>query len=143
MSNCINSGINKIFVLTQFNSASLNRHLARTYFGNGVNFGDGFVEVWFISRCVYSFELPFEKWRSCNRKLDAILTLLSCYAGFVYFKTLRNCDHKNNKKLSFTWNYFFLFLVKFSVINTVLKKINTNDQIHILKFTELERCCVG
>ncbi|XP_050233695.1 glucose-1-phosphate adenylyltransferase large subunit 1 [Mercurialis annua] len=45
MSNCINSGINKIFVLTQFNSASLNRHLARTYFGNGINFGDGFVEV--------------------------------------------------------------------------------------------------
>ncbi|KDP41770.1 hypothetical protein JCGZ_26788 [Jatropha curcas] len=45
MSNCINSGIHKIFVLTQFNSASLNRHLARTYFGNGVNFGDGFVEV--------------------------------------------------------------------------------------------------
>ena len=46
MSNCINSGINKIFILTQFNSASLNRHLARTYiFGNGVNFGDGFVEV--------------------------------------------------------------------------------------------------
>ncbi|KAK9141785.1 hypothetical protein Syun_011185 [Stephania yunnanensis] len=46
MSNCINSGINKIFVLTQFNSASLNRHIARAYtFGNGVNFGDGFVEV--------------------------------------------------------------------------------------------------
>ncbi|KAG6591303.1 Glucose-1-phosphate adenylyltransferase large subunit, chloroplastic/amyloplastic [Cucurbita argyrosperma subsp. argyrosperma] len=46
MSNCINSGIEKIFVLTQFNSFSLNRHLARIYnFGNGVNFGDGFVEV--------------------------------------------------------------------------------------------------
>lgn len=46
MSNCINSGINKIYVLTQFNSQSLNRHLARTYnLGNGVNFGDGFVEV--------------------------------------------------------------------------------------------------
>ncbi|XP_002283855.1 glucose-1-phosphate adenylyltransferase large subunit 1 [Vitis vinifera] len=45
MSNCINSNINKIFILTQFNSASLNRHIARTYFGNGVNFGDGFVEV--------------------------------------------------------------------------------------------------
>ncbi|KAK6115322.1 hypothetical protein DH2020_007591 [Rehmannia glutinosa] len=46
MSNCINSGIRKIFILTQFNSFSLNRHLARTYnFGNGVNFGDGFVEV--------------------------------------------------------------------------------------------------
>ncbi|KAK9795488.1 hypothetical protein WJX73_005294 [Symbiochloris irregularis] len=47
MSNCINSGISKIYVLTQFNSTSLNRHLARTYnFGSGVRFGgDGFVEV--------------------------------------------------------------------------------------------------
>ncbi|KAK1278451.1 hypothetical protein QJS04_geneDACA003378 [Acorus gramineus] len=46
MSNCINSGVNKIYILTQFNSASLNRHLGRAYnFGNGVNFGDGFVEV--------------------------------------------------------------------------------------------------
>ncbi|KAL6494816.1 Glucose-1-phosphate adenylyltransferase large subunit 1 [Orobanche gracilis] len=45
MSNCINSGINKIFVLTQFNSASLNRHISRTYTGNGVSFGDGYVEV--------------------------------------------------------------------------------------------------
>lgn len=46
MSNCINSGITKIYILTQFNSFSLNRHLARTYsFGDGVNFGDGFVEV--------------------------------------------------------------------------------------------------
>ncbi|GAV71760.1 NTP_transferase domain-containing protein [Cephalotus follicularis] len=46
MSNCINSGIKKVFILTQFNSFSLNRHLARTYdFGNGVNFGNGFVEV--------------------------------------------------------------------------------------------------
>ena len=47
MSNCINSGINKIYVMTQFNSTSLNRHLARTYnVGSGVRFGgDGFVEV--------------------------------------------------------------------------------------------------
>ncbi|GAB4853879.1 Glucose-1-phosphate adenylyltransferase large subunit 1 [Ancistrocladus abbreviatus] len=45
MSNCINSGINKIFILTQFNSASLNRHICRTYHGNGINFGDGFVDV--------------------------------------------------------------------------------------------------
>ncbi|XP_021280192.1 glucose-1-phosphate adenylyltransferase large subunit 1-like [Herrania umbratica] len=46
MSNCINSGINKIYILTQFNSQSLNRHISRTYnLGNGVNFGDGFVEV--------------------------------------------------------------------------------------------------
>ncbi|XP_051147411.1 glucose-1-phosphate adenylyltransferase large subunit 1-like [Andrographis paniculata] len=45
LSNCINSGISKIFVLTQFNSASLNRHISRTYTGNGVSFGDRSVEV--------------------------------------------------------------------------------------------------
>ena len=47
MSNCINSGINKIYILTQFNSTSLNRHLSTTYnFGNGVRSGgEGFVEV--------------------------------------------------------------------------------------------------
>lgn len=43
VSNCINSGILKIYVLTQFNSASLNRHIARAY--NFSVFSDGFVEV--------------------------------------------------------------------------------------------------
>ncbi|CAN8244102.1 unnamed protein product [Cochlearia groenlandica] len=45
MSNCINSGINKVYILTQYNSASLNRHLARAYNSNGVGFRDGYVEV--------------------------------------------------------------------------------------------------
>ena len=31
ISNCLNSGINQIFVLTQFNSASLNKHVVQTY----------------------------------------------------------------------------------------------------------------
>jgi glucose-1-phosphate adenylyltransferase len=31
ISNCLNSGINQIFVLTQFNSTSLNRHIAQAY----------------------------------------------------------------------------------------------------------------
>ena len=43
VSNCINSEILKIYVLTQFNSASLNRHLTRTYSFAG--FTEGFVEV--------------------------------------------------------------------------------------------------
>jgi glucose-1-phosphate adenylyltransferase len=43
VSNCINSEIVKIYVLTQYNSASLNRHLNRTY--NFTGFSDGFVEV--------------------------------------------------------------------------------------------------
>lgn len=43
VSNCINSEILKIYVLTQFNSASLNRHISKTYSFSG--FSDGFVEV--------------------------------------------------------------------------------------------------
>jgi glucose-1-phosphate adenylyltransferase len=43
VSNCINSEIFKIYVLTQFNSASLNRHIARAYSFAG--FTEGFVEV--------------------------------------------------------------------------------------------------
>lgn len=43
VSNCINSEIYKIYVLTQFNSASLNRHLSRAY--DFAGFTEGFVEV--------------------------------------------------------------------------------------------------
>ncbi|MBO0856975.1 MAG: glucose-1-phosphate adenylyltransferase [Chloracidobacterium sp.] len=43
VSNCINSGLHYIYVLTQFNSASLNRHIARTY--RFSPFSDGFVEI--------------------------------------------------------------------------------------------------
>lgn len=44
VSNCINSGISKIYALTQFNSQSLNRHLSLTYNLSSA-FGGGFVEV--------------------------------------------------------------------------------------------------
>jgi glucose-1-phosphate adenylyltransferase len=43
ISNCINSGVRQVFVLTQYNSASLNRHIARTYKFD--QFTRGFVEV--------------------------------------------------------------------------------------------------
>jgi len=46
MSNCINSGINKIYVLTQYNSQSLNKHLTNTYnFGTLTSGTNAFVEV--------------------------------------------------------------------------------------------------
>ncbi|MBN1884277.1 MAG: glucose-1-phosphate adenylyltransferase [Candidatus Krumholzibacteriota bacterium] len=43
VSNCINSGIDRIYILTQFNSASLNRHVSSTYRFD--NFSHGFVEI--------------------------------------------------------------------------------------------------
>ena len=43
LSNCLHAGLQRIFVLTQFNSASLNRHITKTYQLD--RFSDGFVEV--------------------------------------------------------------------------------------------------
>ncbi len=43
LSNCINSDILRTFVLTQYNSASLNRHVAQTY--RFSPFSNGFVEI--------------------------------------------------------------------------------------------------
>jgi glucose-1-phosphate adenylyltransferase len=43
ISNCLNSGLNQIYVLTQFNSVSLNRHVNQAYKFD--LFGGGFVEI--------------------------------------------------------------------------------------------------
>lgn len=43
ISNCLHAGLERIYVLTQFNSASLNRHIAQTYRMD--MFSGGFVEV--------------------------------------------------------------------------------------------------
>lgn len=44
ISNCVNSGIYKIAVLTQFNSVSLHRHITQTYNFDG--FHGGWVQIW-------------------------------------------------------------------------------------------------
>lgn len=43
ISNCLNSGVRRMFVLTQFNSASLNQHIKNTYHFD--HFGAGFVDI--------------------------------------------------------------------------------------------------
>lgn len=73
VSNCINSEIFQIYVLTQFNSASLNRHLTRAYSFSG--FTEGFVEVlapqktpnssnWFqgTADAVRQYQWLFQEW---------------------------------------------------------------------------------
>lgn len=50
ISNCINSGIIRIGVLTQFNSISLHRHIVRTY--NFDAFHQGWVQVWAAEQTV-------------------------------------------------------------------------------------------
>ncbi len=43
ISNCLNSGIHRMFVLTQFNSASLNKHIKNTYHFS--HFSKAFVDI--------------------------------------------------------------------------------------------------
>ena len=43
ISNCINSGLRRVYVLTQFNSVSLHRHILQSY--NFDHFSGGFVEI--------------------------------------------------------------------------------------------------
>src|SRR3979411_3060157 len=43
ISNCINSGLLRVFLLTQFNSASLHRHISQSYKFD--HFSAGFVEI--------------------------------------------------------------------------------------------------
>lgn len=50
ISNCINSGIYRIAVLTQFNSVSLHRHISRTY--NFDAFHVGWVQIWAAEQTV-------------------------------------------------------------------------------------------
>src|SRR3989304_5730179 len=43
ISNCLNTGLNRIYVLTQFLSVSLHRHITQTYKFD--HFQQGFVEI--------------------------------------------------------------------------------------------------
>jgi glucose-1-phosphate adenylyltransferase len=80
ISNCINSEIQRIYVLTQFNSASLNRHITRTYGMTAIS--QGFVEVlaaqqtaekssWFegTADAVRKYLWLFEEWEDVDQYL--------------------------------------------------------------------------
>jgi glucose-1-phosphate adenylyltransferase len=52
ISNCVNSEIYRIAVLTQFNSVSLHRHITRTY--NFDSFHQGWVQIWAAEQTIES-----------------------------------------------------------------------------------------
>ncbi len=77
VSNCLNSGLNRMYILTQFLSESLNKHVNRTYKLDG--FGKGFIDImaaeqsmddtnWFqgtadaVRRCLKHFNDPSIKY---------------------------------------------------------------------------------
>jgi glucose-1-phosphate adenylyltransferase len=70
LSNCLNSDIRRIFVLTQYNSASLNRHLSQTYKFDF--FSSGFITVQAAEQTEDSpewFQGTADAVRQCRRHL--------------------------------------------------------------------------
>ena len=66
MSDCINNGINIIYVLTQFNSQSINLHIDRTY--NLVGGIGSFIEVHFFfcyRELIFCFHLNHDRLEIC------------------------------------------------------------------------------
>ena len=72
ISNCINAGLKQIYILTQFNSASLHMHLSQTY--NFDHFSGGFVEI-------LAAEQTFERSSWFEGTADAVRK------NFIHFKT--------------------------------------------------------
>ena len=77
ISNCINSDLRQIYILTQFNSASLHLHLAQTY--NFDAFSKGFVEI-------LAAEQTFEHSSWFEGTADAVRK------NFIHFRT-QNPSH--------------------------------------------------
>ena len=101
ISNCINSGINKIFVLTQFNSESLNRHIAQTYHFD--MFSKGFVDILAAEQTFDSrdwFQGTADAVRKCYRHFEAyapsdVLVLSGDQLYRMNFSPFLNFHRKN------------------------------------------------
>lgn len=70
ISNCINSGIHRIAILTQFNSVSLNRHITRTYDFDA--FHQGWVEILAAEQTPTSVEWYAGTADAVRKQLDEI-----------------------------------------------------------------------
>ncbi|MDH5755525.1 MAG: glucose-1-phosphate adenylyltransferase [Nitrospinota bacterium] len=73
ISNCINSGLRDIYIVTQFQSASLNQHIARAY--NMDVFSSGFVSVLAASQTDSGMEDWFQGTADAVRKCLGLMNL--------------------------------------------------------------------
>lgn len=100
ISNCINSGIHRMFVLTQFNSASLNKHIKNTYHFS--HFSKAFVDILAAEQTPENprwFQGTADAVRQCmhhivNHEFDYMLILSGDQLYQMDFKAMIN-DHIN------------------------------------------------
>lgn len=106
ISNCINSNIKQMFVLTQFNSASLNQHIKNTYHFSF--FSSAFVDVLAAEQTLQStswFEGTADAVRQCmhhflNHDFDYALILSGDQLYQMDFNEMLNTHIRNEAKIS-------------------------------------------
>lgn len=85
ISNCLHSGVDKIAILTQFNSVSLHRHIYRTYRRD--MFSKGWVEIW-------AAQQTLEGWQWYQGSADAVRQQLrEIYAARTKYVLILPGDH--------------------------------------------------
>lgn len=100
LSNCINSNINKIAVLTQFKSVSLHRHIARTYIFDA--FSRGYVQILSAEQRDKTFEWYQGTADAVRKQLLEIESSNTKYSLILAGDHLYRMDY--SKLAEFHWN---------------------------------------
>jgi len=106
ISNCINSGIHRMFVLTQFNSASLNKHIKNTYHFS--HFSKAFVDILAAEQTVQNqgwFQGTADAVRQCmhhivSHEFDYILILSGDQLYQMDFQDMIDAHIKNRAEIT-------------------------------------------
>jgi glucose-1-phosphate adenylyltransferase len=101
ISNCINSNIYKIAVLTQFNSVSLHRHIARTY--NFDAFHTGWVQIWAAQETLEGADWYQGSADAVRKQLFEIQSAHSPYTLVLAGDHLYHMDY--SKMADFHWDH--------------------------------------
>lgn len=99
ISNCINSGIFRVAVLTQFNSVSLHRHISRTYQFDA--FHTGWVQIWAAEQTVSSSDWYQGTADAVRKQLFEIRASRSAYVLILAGDHLYRMDYA--KLADFHW----------------------------------------
>jgi glucose-1-phosphate adenylyltransferase len=91
ISNCINSQIYRIAVLTQFNSVSLHRHIARTY--NFDAFHTGWVQIWAAEQTMQTTDWYQGTADAVRKQLGQILSTQAPYTLILAGDHLYRMDY--------------------------------------------------
>lgn len=99
ISNCINSGIYRIAVLTQFNSVSLHRHITRTYQFD--TFHAGWVQIWAAEQTMSHAEWYQGTADAVRKQINEIRTTAAEYTLILAGDHLYRMDYAAMAKFHF------------------------------------------